>query len=53
MTKPGGQILMFDIRHARRYAAQLRAAGAVDVRLNGPILLWGPVGWRFSAMKPG
>ena len=53
VTKPGGQILMFDIRHARKYAAQLRVAGAVDVRLTGPILLWGPVGWRFSARKPG
>ena len=52
VTKPGGQILIFDIRHARKYAAQLRAAGAVDVRLTGPILLWGPVGWRFSATKP-
>ena len=53
VTRPGGQILIFDIRHARSYAAQLRAAGAVDVRMTGPILLWGPVGWRFSATKPG
>jgi len=52
VTRPGGQILIFDIRHARNYAAQLRAAGAVDVRMTGPILLWGPVGWRFSATKP-
>jgi ubiquinone/menaquinone biosynthesis C-methylase UbiE len=52
VTRPGGQILIFDIRHARKYAAQLRAAGAVEVRLTGPILLWGPVGWRFSATKP-
>ncbi|HLQ36323.1 MAG TPA: class I SAM-dependent methyltransferase [Planctomycetota bacterium] len=53
VTRPGGQILVFDIRHARKHAAQLRAAGAVDVRLHGPILLWGPIGWRFSATKPG
>ena len=52
VTRPGGQILMFDIRHARGYAAQLRRLGAADVRLAGPILLWGPVGWRFSATKP-
>jgi SAM-dependent methyltransferase len=52
VTRPGGQILIFDIRHARSYAAQLRTAGAVDVRMTGPILLWGPVGWRFSATKP-
>ena len=52
VTRPGGQILVFDIRHARTYAAQLRALGA-DVTLKGPILLWGPIGWRFSAVKPG
>ena len=51
VTKAGGQILIFDIRHARTYAAQLRALGA-DVILKGPILLWGPIGWRFSAVKP-
>ena len=51
VTKPGGEILIFDIRHARAYAAQLRQLGA-QVRLTGPILLWGPVGWRFSAVKP-
>jgi len=32
--------------------ANAKAAGA-DVRIKGPILLWGPVGWRFSATKPG
>ena len=52
VTRPGGEILIFDIRHARRYAAQLRGLGAADIRLVGPILLWGPVGWRFSATKP-
>jgi SAM-dependent methyltransferase len=52
VTKPGGTILIFDIRHARAYAKQLRTLGA-EVHLAGPILLWGPVGWRFSATKPG
>ena len=52
VTRPGGDILIFDIRHARTYAAQLRALGA-EVTLKGPILLWGPVGWRFRAHKPG
>ena len=50
VTRPGGQILIFDIRHARKYAAQLRALGA-EVKLTGPILLWGPMG-RFSAEPP-
>ncbi|MGI4792760.1 MAG: class I SAM-dependent methyltransferase [Janthinobacterium lividum] len=52
VLRPGGQILIFDIRHARSYLRQLRELGAVDTRLNGPIPLWGPVGWRFSATKP-
>ena len=51
VTKPGGQLLIFDIRHGRTYARQLRALGA-EVKLSGPILLWGPIGWRFSALKP-
>jgi arsenite methyltransferase len=52
VVKPGGQILVFDIRHARTYFAQLRALGAVDARIKGPIVLWGPIGWRFSVRKP-
>jgi len=52
VAKPDGQILIFDIRHARKYARQLRSLGAIDVRTTGPILLWGPIGWRFSARKP-
>lgn len=52
VLKPGGQILIFDIRHARAYLAQLRALGATDVRLSWPILLWGVPGWRFAVTKP-
>lgn len=52
VTKPGGEILIFDIRHARSYAARLRGLGA-QVRVTGPIILWGPIGWRFSASKSG
>jgi len=52
VTKPGGQILIYDIRHARAYARQLRALGATDIRMSWPILLWGVLGWRFSATRP-
>ena len=52
VLRPGGQVLIFDIRHARSYLRQLRQLGAVDTCLKGPILLWGPIGWRFSAFKP-
>lgn len=53
VVKPGGQVMIFDIRHARGYLKQLRSLGAMDVKLHGPILLWGPMGWRFSVRKPG
>jgi hypothetical protein len=51
VTKPDDGILIFDIRHARAYAAQLRRLGA-QVKVTGPVFLWGPLGWRFSAKKP-
>ena len=52
VLRPGGQILIFDIRHARSYLRHLCELGAVDTVLAGPIILWGPLGWRFSATKP-
>jgi SAM-dependent methyltransferase len=52
VTKPGGQILIYDIRHARAYARQFRTLGATDIRMSWPILLWGVLGWRFSATRP-
>jgi arsenite methyltransferase len=52
VTKPGGQILIFDILYARSYLHQLRELGATDIKLSGPILLWGSIGWKFTARKP-
>ncbi|ADW70591.1 class I SAM-dependent methyltransferase [Granulicella tundricola] len=52
VLRPGGQILIFDIRHARTYLGQLREMGASETVLKGPIVLWGPLGWRFCATKP-
>jgi arsenite methyltransferase len=51
VTKPGGQIMIFDISYSRSYLAQLREVGASDIKLSGPILLWGLIGWRFSVRK--
>jgi arsenite methyltransferase len=51
VLRPGGQILIFDILHARAYLQQLRDLGAINTALAGPIMLWGPLGWRFSATK--
>jgi SAM-dependent methyltransferase len=53
VVKPGGQILVFDIRHARAYLAYLRTLGAAEARLSAPILLWALPGWHFSVRKPG
>lgn len=52
VLRPGGQILIFDIRHARAYLQQLRDLGAVNTVLAGPVVLWGLLGWRLSATKP-
>ncbi len=53
VLRPGGQMLIFDIRHAKAYLKHLRDLGAIDTTVAGPILLWGPLGWRISAAKPG
>jgi arsenite methyltransferase len=51
VTKPGGQLLIFDIFHARSYFYRLRELGVADIRLSGPIFLWALPGWRISAVK--
>lgn len=52
VLRPGGQILIFDIRHAKTYLQQLSELGAMDTGIAGPIIMWGPLGWRFRATKP-
>lgn len=52
VTRPGGQILLFDIRYAPAYRRQLSALGARDVMLSRPVFLWGIAGHRLSAFKP-
>ncbi len=51
VLRPSGQHLIFDIRHAKAYLRVLRTLGAFDTQLNGPTVLWGPVGWCLTAMK--
>ena len=36
VLKPGGRLVLADIRHAAEYAAVLRDAGIAEVRLSGP-----------------
>lgn len=50
VTKPKGQLLIFDILHARAYAAQFRQLGGT-VRMSRPLFLWGMIGWRLIATK--
>jgi SAM-dependent methyltransferase len=52
VVRPGGQILIFDIMHARAYLRYLRDRGAAGTTVSWPILLWGPPGWRIGAQKP-
>jgi SAM-dependent methyltransferase len=52
VLKPGGQLAIFDIFHAGKYAGILRRLGAQDVRSSGLILLWCMPGRRITARKP-
>lgn len=40
VLKPGGQLVIFDIRGTRQYADTLRSAGAQDIELSPPRFLW-------------
>ncbi|MEO8130185.1 MAG: class I SAM-dependent methyltransferase [Bryobacteraceae bacterium] len=51
VLKPGGQLAIFDIFYAGKYAGVLRQLGAEDVRSSGLILLWCVPGRRIIARK--
>jgi hypothetical protein len=52
VLRPGGQIHIFDIQHTNSYLRDFHTLGVTDTDLAGPIVLWGPFGWRFRALKP-
>ena len=52
VLRPGGQILIFDIRHARTYLKHLRDLGAISTNVAGPILLWGPLAGVLAQLRP-
>jgi len=52
VTKPGGQILIFDIFYARKYLRLLHELGAIDTQLSRPSILWGLMGYGLTARKP-
>jgi arsenite methyltransferase len=44
VLKPGGQVVIFDVRHSREYAANLKANGLIDVERVGSAIeswIWG------------
>jgi len=51
VLRPGGTLLIFDIFHTRRYAAVAKSAGARDVWLSSPTVLWALPGWSMMAKK--
>lgn len=51
VLRPGGTLLIFDILYTSAYAAAAKAAGAQNVRLFDPALLWALPGWSLAAQK--
>jgi SAM-dependent methyltransferase len=54
VLKPGGRLVLDDIRHLEEYAAALRAHGVADVRRVGSVL--GSAIWTvltFGSLRPG
>jgi Methyltransferase domain len=51
VLRPGGTLLIFDILYTPAYAAAAKSAGAQNVRLFDPALLWALPGWSLSAQK--
>jgi SAM-dependent methyltransferase len=40
VLKPGGRVVLVDIRHAHEFAERLKEAGLVDVRVSGPSFIF-------------
>ncbi len=53
VTKPGGRVAIFDIRHAREYADALRSLGWSDVAVSRPHFLFVIPTRVVTARKPG
>ena len=53
VLKPGGRIVIIDIRHTGQYAGVLRECGLSDVRRSSPNFLFLTPSFTVSAVKPG
>jgi len=52
VLKPGGRLVIFDIRHAAEYAKELERLGMTDVQLSGMSFLWLLPSRTVTAIKP-
>jgi ubiquinone/menaquinone biosynthesis C-methylase UbiE len=52
VLKPGGRVVIIDIRHTAQYAKVLRQAGMADVQRKGPNFLFVIPSYVLTAMKP-
>jgi SAM-dependent methyltransferase len=52
VLKPGGRLLIVDIRHAAEYVQVLRASGLTDVQRSGPYFLFVIPSHAITASKP-
>jgi SAM-dependent methyltransferase len=53
VTRPGGRVAIFDIRHAREYAEVFRSLGWSDAAVSGPHFLFVIPARVVTARKPG
>src|SRR5262249_10796805 len=51
VLRPGGKLIVHDIKYASDYAAILRASGAQDVSLSPTTYLWATAGATVTAKK--
>jgi arsenite methyltransferase len=52
VLKPGGRVLIIDIRHAQEYADVFRSMGLADVKVSAPTFIFVIPGRSVSARKP-
>jgi SAM-dependent methyltransferase len=52
VLKPGGQVIIVDIRHAREYVGVLRERGMTEVKMSGPSFLFVIPSFTVTGRKP-
>jgi hypothetical protein len=52
VLKPGGRVLITDIRHASEYADGFRSLGLIDVKISAPTFIFVIPSRSVTARKP-